>query len=53
MAVAGSNRCQKELRLAKHQQDLHLYLTPYDPNSKTTRELRVFVYENKVTGEFF
>ena len=50
MAIAGSNRCQKELRLSKYEQDLHLFLSPFDQESKTSRELRIFVYKNKVTA---
>ena len=50
MAIAASNRCQKELRLQNYQIDLPIYLSPFDPNARTSRELRVFVFERKITA---
>ena len=47
LAVAGSNRCQKSLRMENYEQDLSLYVTPFDPKVRTSRELRVFVYHGK------
>ena len=44
LAVAASNRCQKSLRLDNYDQDLYLYVTPFDRNVSTTRELRVFIH---------
>ena len=50
MAVAASNRCQKALRVANYKEDLTLYLSPFDPEVRTSRELRVFVFNWEVTG---
>ena len=50
MAIAASNRCQKELRLQNYHMDLPIYLSPFDPNARTSRELRVFVFERKITA---
>ena len=50
MSIAASNRCQKELRLQNYQKDLPIYLSPFDPNARTSRELRVFVFERKITA---
>ena len=47
VAVAASNRCQKSLRLENYEQDLSLYITPFDLEVRTSRELRVFVYHGK------
>ena len=50
MAVAASDRCQKALRVASYQEDLTLYLSPFDPEVSTSRELRVFVSNWEVTA---
>ena len=50
MAIAASNRCQKEFRLQNYQKDLIIYLSPFDHNARTSRELRVFVFERRITA---
>ena len=50
MAVAASDRCQKALRVANYKEDLTLYLFPFDPEVRTSRELRVFVCNRRVTA---
>ena len=50
MAVAASNRCQKALRVANYKEDLTLYLSPFDREVRTSRELRVFVFNWEVTA---
>jgi len=50
MAVAASNRCQKALRVANYKEELTLYLSPFDREVRTSRELRVFVFNWEVTA---
>jgi len=50
MAVAASNRCQKALRVSNYREDLTLYLSPFDVEVNTSRELRVFVSKWEVTA---